>query len=49
MNVVKKKTFSMPPISVEEAVMCLDYIDHDCEWVAGNLERFTHRMIIEYK
>lgn len=31
MSVVKNKSFAMPPIEVEEAVMCLDYIDHDCE------------------
>lgn len=31
MSVVKKKSFPMPPIAVDEAVMCLDYIDHDCE------------------
>eukprot|EP00752_Nemacystus_decipiens_P008851 g7898.t1 len=29
MSVVKEKSFAMPPIEVEEAVMCLDYIDHD--------------------
>ncbi|CAM9688470.1 unnamed protein product [Sphacelaria rigidula] len=29
MSVVKKKSFPMPPIAVDEAVMCLDYIDHD--------------------
>lgn len=22
----------MPPIEIEEAVMCLDYIDHDCKY-----------------
>lgn len=32
MSVVKNKSFPMPPIVVEEAVMCLDYIDHDCEF-----------------
>lgn len=31
MSVVKTKSFPMPPINVDEAVMCLDYIDHDCE------------------
>lgn len=31
MSVVKNKSFPMPPIGVEEAVMCLDYIGHDCE------------------
>lgn len=29
MSVVKKKAFPMDPISVEEAVLCLEYIDHD--------------------
>lgn len=28
MSVVKPKSFAMPPISVEEAVLCLYYIDH---------------------
>eukprot|EP00607_Mallomonas_marina_P005975 CAMPEP_0182427740 /NCGR_PEP_ID=MMETSP1167-20130531/19070_1 /TAXON_ID=2988 /ORGANISM="Mallomonas Sp, Strain CCMP3275" /LENGTH=256 /DNA_ID=CAMNT_0024610183 /DNA_START=63 /DNA_END=833 /DNA_ORIENTATION=+ len=28
MSVVKPKSFPMPPISVEEAVLCLYYIDH---------------------
>lgn len=28
-EVVRKKSFPMPPISVEEAVLCLEYIDHD--------------------
>jgi len=28
MSVVKPKSFPMPPITVEEAVMCLYYIDH---------------------
>ena len=32
MSVVKEKSFAMPPIEVEEAVMCLDYIGHDCEF-----------------
>ena len=31
MSLVKTKSFPMPPINVDEAVMCLDYIDHDCE------------------
>lgn len=31
MSVVKRKSFPMPPVHVDEAVMCLDYIDHDCE------------------
>ncbi|KAJ1475681.1 ribosomal protein S30Ae/sigma 54 modulation protein [Baffinella frigidus] len=29
MTVVKKKTFPMEPISVEDAVLCLEYIEHD--------------------
>mmetsp|Transcript_2605 Transcript_2605/g.4195 ORF Transcript_2605/g.4195 Transcript_2605/m.4195 type:complete len:271 (-) Transcript_2605:1756-2568(-) len=29
MSLVKKKSFPMDPISVEEAVLCLEYIDHD--------------------
>eukprot|EP00960_Hanusia_phi_P049699 759717-Hanusia_phi.AAC.7 len=29
MSLMKKKTFPMDPISVEEAVLCLDYIEHD--------------------
>jgi len=29
MSVVRKKTFPMDPITVEEAVLCLEYIDHD--------------------
>lgn len=33
--VVKTKSFPMPPITVDEAVMCLDYIDHDCESAAA--------------
>ena len=28
MSVVKPKSFPMPPITVEEAVLCLYYIDH---------------------
>lgn len=28
MDIVKRKAFKMDPISTEEAVMCLDYIDH---------------------
>uniref|UniRef100_A0A6S9X0R3 Sigma 54 modulation/S30EA ribosomal protein C-terminal domain-containing protein n=1 Tax=Chrysotila carterae TaxID=13221 RepID=A0A6S9X0R3_CHRCT len=28
-TLVRKKTFPMPPISVEEALLCLEYIDHD--------------------
>lgn len=31
MSIVKNKSFPMPAIGVEEAVMCLDYIGHDCE------------------
>lgn len=31
MSLVKTKSFPMPPINVDEAVMCLDYIGHDCE------------------
>ncbi|CAN0410294.1 unnamed protein product [Discosporangium mesarthrocarpum] len=31
MSVVKEKSFPMPAITVEEAVLCLGYIDHDCE------------------
>jgi len=27
--VVRTKTFSMPPVSVQDAVLCLEYIDHD--------------------
>lgn len=37
MSVVKRKSFPMPPIAVEEAVMCLEYIDHDCEYPASLL------------
>lgn len=29
MSVVRKKSFPMDPISVEEAVLCLEYIEHD--------------------
>ena len=29
MSVVKSKSFNMEPISLQEAVMCLEYIDHD--------------------
>ncbi|CAN0102406.1 unnamed protein product, partial [Hapterophycus canaliculatus] len=29
MSIVKNKSFPMPAIGVEEAVMCLDYIGHD--------------------
>ncbi|CAM9124108.1 unnamed protein product [Phaeothamnion confervicola] len=29
MSVVKRKSFPMPPQTVEEAVLCLEYIDHD--------------------
>ncbi|CAM9721615.1 unnamed protein product, partial [Ascophyllum nodosum] len=29
MSVVKRKSFPMPPITVEEAVICLEYIDHN--------------------
>mmetsp|Transcript_17755 Transcript_17755/g.26602 ORF Transcript_17755/g.26602 Transcript_17755/m.26602 type:complete len:334 (-) Transcript_17755:248-1249(-) len=28
-QVVRKKRFPMPPISVDEATLCLDYLDHD--------------------
>mmetsp|Transcript_17250 Transcript_17250/g.55490 ORF Transcript_17250/g.55490 Transcript_17250/m.55490 type:complete len:251 (-) Transcript_17250:1839-2591(-) len=28
-EVVREKKFAMPPISVEEAVVCLEYIEHD--------------------
>eukprot|EP00472_Partenskyella_glossopodia_P014423 CAMPEP_0197516306 /NCGR_PEP_ID=MMETSP1318-20131121/1176_1 /TAXON_ID=552666 /ORGANISM="Partenskyella glossopodia, Strain RCC365" /LENGTH=257 /DNA_ID=CAMNT_0043064935 /DNA_START=395 /DNA_END=1168 /DNA_ORIENTATION=- len=28
-TVVRKKTFPMPPISIEDATLCLDYLDHD--------------------
>lgn len=38
MSVVKEKSFAMPPIEVEEAVMCLDYIDHDCEYNRGTVQ-----------
>ena len=31
MSVVKRKSFPMPPITVEEAVICLEYIDHNCK------------------
>jgi putative sigma-54 modulation protein len=29
MDIVKQKSFNMEPISVEDAVLCLEYIDHD--------------------
>jgi putative sigma-54 modulation protein len=29
MDIVKEKTFNMEPISVADAVLCLEYIDHD--------------------
>jgi len=29
MAVVKEKFFAMPPMTVEDAVLCLEYIDHD--------------------
>lgn len=29
MTVVKKKSFAMAPITTEEAVLCLEYLDHD--------------------
>merc|ERR1711908_17234 len=29
MDVVKQKSFNMEPISVADAVLCLEYIDHD--------------------
>jgi len=29
MDVVKEKSFPMPPMSVEDAVVSLEYIDHD--------------------
>ena len=28
-SVTKMKSFNMEPITVDEAVLCLDYIDHD--------------------
>lgn len=27
-RVVREKRFPMPPITVEEAIVCLDYVDH---------------------
>ena len=27
--VVREKRFPMPPMSVQDAVLCLEYIDHD--------------------
>lgn len=29
MQVVKRKSFPMPPLTVEDAVVCLEYIEHD--------------------
>jgi putative sigma-54 modulation protein len=29
MSVIRKKSFPMDPITVEEAVLCLEYIEHD--------------------
>lgn len=29
MDIVKQKSFNMEPISVQDAVLCLEYIDHD--------------------
>lgn len=29
MSIVKKKQFAMSPITTEEAVLCLEYLDHD--------------------
>jgi len=29
MSIVKQKSFNMEPITVEDAVLCLEYIDHD--------------------
>mmetsp|Transcript_18835 Transcript_18835/g.36358 ORF Transcript_18835/g.36358 Transcript_18835/m.36358 type:complete len:160 (+) Transcript_18835:470-949(+) len=28
-SLVRKKKFPMPPISIEDATLCLDYLDHD--------------------
>jgi len=28
-SVVRRKKFPMPPISIEDATLCLDYLDHD--------------------
>jgi putative sigma-54 modulation protein len=45
-QVVRKKSFPMPPISVDEAVLCLEYIDHDF-YVFQNAE--TNKINVVYK
>lgn len=46
MSLVKTKSFPMPPINVDEAVMCLDYIDHDF-YLFRNAE--TNEVNVVYK
>mmetsp|Transcript_72629 Transcript_72629/g.151676 ORF Transcript_72629/g.151676 Transcript_72629/m.151676 type:complete len:268 (+) Transcript_72629:143-946(+) len=46
MSVVKKKAFPMEPITVAEAVLCLDYIDHDF-YVFKNAD--TGKVSVVYK
>jgi len=46
MKVVKKKQFAMSPISTEEAVLCLEYLDHDF-YVYKNKE--NNKVSVVYK
>lgn len=46
MKVVKKKQFAMQPISTEEAVLCLEYLDHDF-YVYTNKE--NNKISVVYK
>ena len=46
MDIVKQKSFSMEPISLADAVLCLEYIDHDF-YVFRNKE--TNEINVVYK
>ena len=43
---VRRKSFPMPPITVADAIVCLDYIDHDF-YVFRNVD--TDEVNVVYK